>query len=109
MTFPRLVKEQYERVAGIDLGVNRPALSWKSRDRRSGLVPLHPLGARLHGIVVPLKPELLLAEHVGLEALPGLQLEVVERATLGAKPMRHAGGEKHQRPRFEFLGVVADL
>src|ERR1700739_2333127 len=76
---------------------------------RSGLVPLHPLGARLHGVVVPLESELLLAEHVGLEALPGLELEVVERAALGAKPVRYARREKHQRAGFELLGLVADL
>src|SRR4051794_4018225 len=45
----------------------------------SGLVPLHPVGTRFHGVVIPLEPELLLAEHVRLEALPGLELEVVER------------------------------
>src|SRR5690242_16658442 len=75
----------------------------------SGLVPFHPLGAGLHGVVVPLEPQLLLAKHVGLEALPGLELEVVERTALGAEPMRYARGEKHQRAGFDFLGVVADL
>src|SRR5215208_2944512 len=74
-----------------------------------GLVPLHPLGTRFHGVVVPLEPQLFLTEHVRLETLPSLKLEVVERTALGAKPMRYARGEKHQRAGFELLGIVPDL
>ncbi len=53
------------------------------RPFRLGLVPLDPIGTGRHGVVVPLEPQFLLAEHVRLEALPGLDLEVVERAAVG--------------------------
>ena len=73
------------------------------------LVPLHPRGTRCDGVVVPLESQRLLAEHIGLEAPPSLDLEVVERAALGTKPMRYAWGEIHERAGLEFLGRIPDL
>src|SRR5205814_3965985 len=46
---------------------------------------------------------------VRLETLPSLELEVVERTAVSAKPVRHARREEHQRAGFELLGVVPDL
>jgi hypothetical protein len=73
------------------------------------LVPLHPRGTRCDGVVVPLESQRLLAEHVGLEAPPSLDLEVVERTAVGTKPMRYAWGEIHERAGLEFLGRIPDL
>src|SRR5690242_16438222 len=99
---PVLRDAPFGRSSGRGPGSSRSSLA-------SGLIPLHPLGARFHRVVVPLEPELLLAEDIRLEALPGLQLEVVERTALGPQPMRHARREKYQRAGFELLGVIADL
>src|SRR5262245_55378997 len=73
------------------------------------LVPLHPRGTRCHGVVVPLESQRLLAEHVGLEASPSLDLEVIERTAVGTKPMRYARGEIHERAGWKFLGRLPDL
>jgi hypothetical protein len=73
------------------------------------LVPLHPRGTRCHGFVIPLESQRLLAEHVGLEAPPSLDLEVVERAAVGTKSMRYARGEIHERAGLEFLGRIPNL
>ena len=73
------------------------------------LVPLHSRGTRCHGVVVPLESQRLLAEYVGLEASPSLDLEVVERAAVGTKPMRYARGKIHKRAGLEFLGRISNL
>src|SRR5262245_11071659 len=73
------------------------------------LVPLRPRGTRCHGVVVPLEPQLLLTEDVRLEALPSLQLEVVERTAMCAKPVRHTGRKIHERAGVEFLRIIPDL
>src|ERR1700683_15151 len=78
-------------------------------DETSALVPLHPRGAGCHRVVVPLQAERLLAEHVGLETPPRLELEIVERAAVSAKAMRYAGRKINQCAGFDFLAGVADL
>src|ERR1700683_1847123 len=78
-------------------------------DETSALVPLHPRGAGCHRVVVPLQSERLLAEHVGLETPPSLELEIVERAAVSTKPVRYARRKVDQRAGFDFLAGVADL
>src|SRR5215467_12702837 len=63
----------------------------------SALVPLHPRGTRCRGVVVPLESQRFLTEHVSLETPPSLELEVVERTSVGTKPMRYARGEIDER------------
>src|SRR5262245_17742506 len=55
------------------------------------LIPLHERGTRLLALVVPLQAQRLLAQDRRLEASPGLDLEVVERAAVRAQAMRNTG------------------
>src|ERR1700683_4985798 len=81
-----------------------------AEENRSPLsTPHHPRAAGLHRVVIPLQSKRLLAEHVGLETPPGLELEIIERAAVSAKPMRYAGRKINQRAGFDFLAGIADL
>src|ERR1700760_4119732 len=73
------------------------------------LVPLSAGGVRCHGVVVPLQSQRLLAEHIGLETPPSLQLEIVERAAMGAQPMWNTRREIHERAGLNLLGRLPDL
>ena len=73
------------------------------------LIPLHPRGTRCDGVVVPLESQRLLAEHIGLEAPPSLDLKVVERTTVGTKPMGYARWEIYERAGLELLSRIPHL